>query len=556
MAFDEVLFQQLNKRISELCSDQLITDKKDGLIYLLLVQRFLREADEFRESLVDGGNDCGVDAIFIDQKADEPIIHVIQSKVYESTRKAGNPFKWANFEKIHRFFEIVKDRTLDLPKFVNPALHQKILEIRDSQDNDFPKFKIWLISNGSPCAPHEISPIVTKFKKQGIEFEEFHVSSFVEFCINKYSTRPEHVFYVREAGVLERGDTELNSVVGYISARELYNKILKSLSDERKMDYSLFDMNVRGFLGMDKAINQEIFKSASSKNNFQFSSLNNGITMVGTKVKVMKTGDIPKIGIKKLSIVNGAQTCSAIFDCMKDQYPDFSNFDKLSIIFRLFETEDQETIEKIAISTNSQNRIDNRDLRANDSYQMNLEIELEKHGIHYKRKRGGFDSRQDAYPQLDALKAGQLLLSFVHLDPAVAKKQSDYIFDKWYNRVFGNVDVLKLVRAFSLYSKIEERQEFISDEIRIRGSSRTENTFITYGGFHILALCSVLESAAPDKTDEELIKDAIDIIAQTLSEEGEPAHYSFFRDPVMTKKMISKCSQPSLFSVLKTGSDG
>lgn len=555
MTLTQDLFQQLNNRISELSRDQLIAKEKHGLIYLLLVQKFLREADEFKESLVDGGNDCGVDAIFIDHKADEPIIHVIQSKVYESAKKANNAFKYSSLEKMSRFFGIVRDTNANLLKVANQALHQKILEIRDLQKNDFPKFKIWLISNGNPCVPHEISPIVTKFKSQGIEVEEFHASNFVEFCINKHSSRPEHVFYVREAGVLERGDTELNSVVGYISARELYN-ILKDLRDERKMDYSLFDMNVRGFLGMDSTINQEIFKSASSKNNFQFSSLNNGITMIGTKVKVMKTGDIPKIGIKNLSIVNGAQTCSAIFDCMKDKYPDFSSFDKLSIIFRLFETDNQDTIEKIAVSTNSQNRINNRDLRANDNYQLSLETELSKYGIRYIRKRGGFESRKDSLPQLDALKAGQLLLSFVHLDPAGAKKQSDHIFDGWYNRIFGSVDVSKLVRAFHLYSKIEAHQEFISDEVRIRGISRTENTFVTYGGFHILTLCSVLQDVTPDKTDEKLITDAIDIISQALTEAGEPAYYSFFRDPVMTKKMIAKCSQLTFFPLLKTGNSG
>lgn len=431
-------------------------------------------------------------------------------------------------------------------------MEQKILEIRDIQNKDFPIFKIWLISNGMPCVQHEIEPLIQKYKSEEISVEEFHLADFIEFCINTHSCRSEHVFRVREAGVLESGDTELYSVVGYISARELYN-VLKDLRSERKMDYSLFDRNVRSFLGTDSSINKEIYRSASSPQNAHFSSLNNGITIVGTHVKVMKTSEPCKIGVKKMSIVNGAQTCSAIFDCMKDTYPDFSKFDNLSVLFRLFKTDDPETIEKIAISTNSQNRIQPRDLKANDNYQIKLEAELAKKGICYVRKRGGFDQGDKGEDQkkLDALKAGQLILSYVHHDPANAKRQSDLIFSDWYNKIFAGADVFKLVRAFELYNRIEEYQKFISDEVRIRGISRTENTFVTYGGFHVLTLCSKLEEVHPHKTDDKLIQNALDIIAECLVEAGQPAYYTFFRDNKMTDKMIEKCYQLDLFDQAK-----
>jgi len=67
----------------------------------------------------------------------------------------------------------------------------------------------------------------------------------------------------RDTGVLEFGNSELRSVVGYVSGLQLY-KLLSDLRDERKIDYSLFNMNVRGFLGLDSPINREIFRSASS----------------------------------------------------------------------------------------------------------------------------------------------------------------------------------------------------------------------------------------------------------------------------------------------------
>ena len=204
-----------------------------------------------------------------------------------------------------------------------------------------------------------------------------------------------------------------------------------------------------------------------------------------------------------------------------------------------------------SISTNSQNRIQPRDLRANDNFQLSLETKLGQKGIKYLRKRGGFEDHSEDIPKLDALKAGQLILSYTLLEPAQAKKQSDSIFSDWYNKIFAAVDVSKLIRAHELYAKIKEFQKYIADEIRIRGVSRTADTFITYGGFHVLALCSKLEKLFPDKTDDELIRSALDIITETLLEVGQPAYYNFFRDSKKADIMLEKCEQPDLFDAQK-----
>lgn len=539
-------FKILNARIDQLHSDNKFNEKSHGLIYLLLTTKFLREHEEIKEAITDGGNDCGVDAILIDRKPDQPIIHIIQSKFHDSPRKAKNPYKAASLEKLHKFFEILKNNKIDLNKIANPYLVQKILEIRDLQTNDFPIYKIWLISNSQPCVEHEIEALKTSFTNQSIEIEEFHLTEFVEFCINQRSQRSEHVFKARDSGILEFGNSELNSVVGYISGRQLY-EILKDLRNERKIDYSLFSMNVRGFLGQESTINKEIFQSASSSLNLHFSSFNNGITLVGSTFKVMRmTSDSPKIGVKNMSIVNGAQTCSAIFDAMKDHYPNFEKFDKLSVLFRLFQTNDVELIEKIAISTNSQNRISPRDLKANDKLQLELTKDLKKFGIAYNRKRGRIEDISENLPQLDALKAGQLILSYIHHEPAKAKTQSDNIFSSFYYKIFGAVNVPKLIEAINLYEKIEKEQLYISDEIRIRGVQRTENTFVAYAGFHILMLCSILSSINNTLSDKALIDGAISIIADLLKEAGEPAFYSFFRNPKYSELMIRNAEQPKL----------
>lgn len=545
-SFDPEQFDRLGARVASLVSDKLVDHQNQSLIYLFLSHRFYREQFEIEEAYTDGGNDCGVDAVYIDRRTDQPVVHLFQSKYYDSQRKAKNPFKSSDAEKIVRFLEVLRDRNADLSKVANPKLEQKILEIRDLQDRDFPDFKLWLVSNGQPCVPHDLAPISNALSKHDVTVEQFHLQEFVEFCIDAHSTRTSHVFHARDAGVLEFGTSELRSFVGYVSARQLYD-LIKDIRDERKVDYSLFDMNVRGFLGLDNPVNKEIFRTAASSENLHFASLNNGITIVGTQCKVMRTGtDTPKVGVKRMSIVNGAQTCSAVFDAMKDYYPSFERFDRLSILFRIFETDDPELIARIAVSTNNQNRINPRDLRANDDAQRRLERELRERGIVYLRKRGQFGSNAGDGRKLDALRAGQLILSFTHHDPARAKRDSDSIFTESYQKIFASASTDDLVQALEWFDLIEEKRRFIQDEIRIRGAARTENTFVTYGVFHILMLCSLLGRNATGDRRLEIIEEAIGIICDQLKEAGEPAYYTFFRDPKQTERLRNAANQPAL----------
>lgn len=136
LSFNEDDFDRLNQRIQMLQNDAAISCRAHSVIYLILSNKFYREPWEINEALTDGGNDCGIDAVFIDRRADEPVAHLFQSKVFESKRKAKNPYPHSSLEKVHRFFQILKDRKCDLSKVVNPKLEQKILEIRAAIDRD------------------------------------------------------------------------------------------------------------------------------------------------------------------------------------------------------------------------------------------------------------------------------------------------------------------------------------------------------------------------------------------------------------------------------------
>jgi hypothetical protein len=233
-------FSLLKERVEQLQKDGKISHASKAPIHLFLTHKFYADEETVHDTLTDGPNDCGIDAIYIEKELAQPRVNVIQSKYHESERKSRNCFKSSSLEKIHRFLEIVRDRTIDLDRVCNPRLVQKIFEIRDLQDRDFPEFKIWLLSNGSPCAEHEIQPLIKSLAKKNIPVEQFHLLELVEFCIKRRSSRTEHILLARDIGVLEYGHSTLRGLVAFISAQELYN-LIKDIRNERKIDYTLFD---------------------------------------------------------------------------------------------------------------------------------------------------------------------------------------------------------------------------------------------------------------------------------------------------------------------------
>ena len=535
----------LSDRVNILKKQYSLDDENQALISLFLSHKFMAEEDEINECYTDGGNDLGIDAIYINRDGEDPIIHIIQSKYHSSERKSRNPFKYSELDKISRFFDVLKDVNIDLAKVANFKLREKIFEIRNLWNSDMPEYRIWLVSNGAPPIPHEINPVKARIENNETKVCNFHLIELVDLCIERKRLHETRTFYAREEGIVRFTKFDVTGAFGLISAFQLY-ELLKDRVDPMKIEPSLFDINVRGFLGLDGTINKNIFKSASSKKNKFFWALNNGITMIAPSGKMHCQSDRPKIRVKNLNIVNGAQTCSAIFNAMKPHHPDFKPFRELSVQFRLFITDEPELIEKISISTNSQNRINARDLKANDKLQKSIEIQLKKVGIAYIRKRGTLFTDDELIP-LDALKAGQIILSYQLLQPDRAKRESDSIFARDYHKIYNAFEPNKMFRGLTLYNRVLEVRATIEDEMRIKGRQRVENDFVTYGVFHILAVCSILEQSKAKTTDDKLIDQAIAIIGKVLKRKNYPAYYSFFRDPRATEEIVSEPTQRDLF---------
>jgi len=519
-----------------------ISKKSKAPVFMFLMHKLGLTDIEIEECYTDGGNDLGIDAIHIETRAEDPKIHLIQSKCYESDRKSRNPFPQKSFSRISEFLDVLRTESVDLKKVANLQLQEKIHTIRHLQKTEFPEIIVWLISNGSSAVEHEVHAVRSRLLND-VEIYEFHLSDFIDMMQTRRNAVDKRIFYARDRGLLDVTMGDIRCLNGLISATQLCD-LIRHRSDLTKIDPSVFDMNVRGFLGYSSEINRGIFRSATSKRRDRFWIFNNGITMVAEDGKISKGVDQPRIQVRNVSIVNGAQTCSSIFKAVQEYKEKPNFFDDVSIPFRLLFTKSEELIHAIAVTTNSQNRVNPRDLKANDPLQKEIEFGLKKMGIGYIRRRGD-ELSNSGLERLDALKAGQIILSYQMGRPDKAKAESDSIFTNAYNSVFSKFNAETMIRGNRLYNIISSQKDQVSNTI-LDAEAELTLGILRYGSFHILSLCAVLEPLFPKMDDEALIQAAIEIVKKDISSRDRTAFYVYFRSPKTTKRLLEIPVQPEL----------
>lgn len=158
----------------------------------------------------------------------------------------------------------------------------------------------------------------------------------------------------------------------------LNNKFAKAMIG-RNM---LFGQNLRDGLPPLRNKAYENMKKTIINEPEMFWSYNNGITIVADKYTIIPDGDrISKLHLKGFSIVNGAQTTSALGYILKTFLRDKENsyidlLKKAFVLVRIISISDDYSKRNVAIYNNSQNCILNRDLVANRQEQIVLQDHL------------------------------------------------------------------------------------------------------------------------------------------------------------------------------------
>lgn len=149
--------------------------------------------------------------------------------------------------------------------------------------------------------------------------------------------------------------------IGFMPFSEFKNLIMDENQTKIK---SLFNDNLRDFLGLDNPINQGIKKTLEDKKFNEFSLLNNGVTIIAES----NTGKGNTLILENYQIVNGCQTSNVLFECRN-----IEGIENVLIPIKVVITKKEELRDEIILTTNSQSKFTEEQLFAITQFQKTLE---------------------------------------------------------------------------------------------------------------------------------------------------------------------------------------
>ena len=210
----------------------------------------------------------------------------------------------------------------------------------------------------------------------------------------------------------------------------------------------LFGQNLRESLSKSKTYDGMAKTIRTEPEKFWF--YNNGITVIAEEydAKSEGNGEIDKIVLKEFSIINGAQTTSALGRFLREAEMDNndSDIDKLKKVFvlaRILKVTDDEFKSQIAIYNNTQNPITTRDMASNREEQLQLYhglLDGISPNIYVEIRRGmtaPTEIKLYKHQYTTNVEIAQLAYAGFVRDPFVAKDKKNAIFDTDYKQTEG-----------------------------------------------------------------------------------------------------------------------
>ena len=530
----------IDRRVNDIQQRRPYPTKSMAFLSIVMEQHFPGIEEHLPELITDGSDDRGVDGIYIREGEDVAEIFIFQSKYQDKFVSRQNRPKTINDNevlKISQFLKELFNKSPILAKCGNFHLRENVKRIWELHESGVMfRYKVIFCSNGGGFAPTAEDIIKTISDEHQRVIFEFYGPSKVISAMHLEGRKPENGrLRVRKTEIFEHSDGNVRGVIASVHAPSFIELIANE--DGRDVKGHLFDDNLRTYLSEKGGYNQSIINTAASRDNYLFWYLNNGVTITCKKFDYNPSHDNPVLTFDDFQIVNGAQTSYSLFEVAKDN-PDALN--KVFLIVRIYATDRTDIAERVAIATNSQARIQGRDIYSNAPILKKLELALKEHGYFFERKKGMHaDKPQEKC--IDARKLGQIILAFYLHEPDKAKTSSDSIFDKRFEQIFHDkFDVKNLIRVFELFRIIERLRDNYQPQHSRSDESGNEHRYLIYGQWFVLFTCKLLlgnEMIIPEGEEaEKIVDEAIHLVASTDYSQ-ESAHYLLFRS-AETKKPI------------------
>lgn len=443
--------EEYSNELKDIVGPDAARQKSLAFILLCVSTALDTSLSEATDLLTEGSNDLGVDALHLSEVDDgEFTVTLFQGK-YTHKNLDGS----ANFPEnaIKSLIALVSnifdpDKTFSM----NPRLAPRIEEIRSLiRDGYIPNVRLLLCNNGQSWN----SQAQQWIDSSGLSHAQVHWQHYNHDDIVAVLQRTKAVndsLQLNGAAIIE--DFNYRRVlVGKVPVAEIAKLF------DRNGDL-LLERNIRRYLGrnanrVNNAIHDTLVSPDKQKDFYFF---NNGITMTCTKMRhnALQGGDY-QLKLENIQVINGGQTCKTIQQTLNEA-DDLSAFNEVYVLLRLYELEsdDDQLIKEITFATNSQNPVDLRDLRSNDSLQIQLETGINALGYNYRRYR---EDAAGGSHVISSATTAEAVMAIWRKCPHQSKFRRRELFGVLYDKVFTGLNPAQAILAVLIFRAVETERK-------------------------------------------------------------------------------------------------
>ena len=443
--------EEYSNELKDIVGPDAARQKSLAFILLCVSTALDTSLSEATDLLTEGSNDLGVDALHLSEVDDgEFTVTLFQGK-YTHKNLDGS----ANFPEnaIKNLIALVSnifdpDKTFSM----NQRLAPRIEEIRSLiRDGYIPNVRLLLCNNGQSWN----SQAQQWIDSSGLSHAQVHWQHYNHDDIVAVLQRTKAVndsLQLNGSAIIE--DFNYRRVlVGKVPVTEIAKLF------DRNGDL-LLERNIRRYLGrnanrVNNAIHDTLVSPDKQKDFYFF---NNGITMTCTKMRhnALQGGDY-QLKLENIQVINGGQTCKTIQQTLNET-DDLSAFNEVYVLLRLYELEsdDDQLIKEITFATNSQNPVDLRDLRSNDSLQIQLETGINALGYNYRRYR---EDAAGGSHVISSATTAEAVMAIWRKCPHQSKFRRRELFGVLYDKVFTDLNPAQAILAVLIFRAVETERK-------------------------------------------------------------------------------------------------
>lgn len=407
--------------------------------------------EEIENSIVDGGNDGGIDSLIIsvDNTIPQTIEEVEELKFNRATEviisitqcKKENSFKELTIDRLITSIPVLfnlASSTSDLLVRFNSSVVEKGQIAREVWKKcSIGGGKLKIIFNYACYS--EIIEINSVFQDKINQLKALTLSTFSNITVeyNCYSSNELLKLYQIQRNPrlsIKYKESPLSTKyvengIGYVGTVMLFDYKDFLTDEDGSIKDDLFESNIRHYQGAVD-VNKKIKLTIENPEIEDFWWLNNGITIIAENPSLVGT----VLSIDNVQIVNGLQTSYSIFQNHSGDLTDMR-----SVLVKVIINENKATIDHIIASTNSQNPVSPTLLRATDEIQRDIEIFYFNEGYFYDRRKNYYKNQGKPSNKIFSIQfTAQAIESIINNNPHSARSKPTTLIkeDKTYNNIF------------------------------------------------------------------------------------------------------------------------